>query len=78
LQVPNRLTFQIAYHLDLEDMNLNRAEAVAASRPLLKLQKRTNESGQLTPTAVNEIREFCRQHLATPPASAPAVAGATD
>ena len=70
MQVVNRWAFQIAYRVDLDELRLPRGRA--ASVPTLHLDGRAGPEGDLPPTAVEEVRAFCRTHLA--PADAREVA----
>jgi pimeloyl-ACP methyl ester carboxylesterase len=81
MQVLNKWTFQMAYHVDLDEMRLSRVDVLSPSRPVLRLDGRTTVDGRLMPGAVEEVRSFYRTHLTdkaakpgTPPAEKPAVA----
>ncbi len=63
LRLMNKWTFQVAYHVDLDDMNMNRADSLTPARPILKLTGRQGPEGELHPTAVQEIRAFCQATL---------------
>jgi pimeloyl-ACP methyl ester carboxylesterase len=63
LQVVNRWAFQIIYHVDMEDMNLNRASGIAISRPVLRLNGQTLADGKFNPAATEVVRNFFRDNL---------------
>ena len=63
LQVVNRWAFQVIYQVDMEDMNLNRAAARRASRPVLRLTGQTLSDGKFNPGATEVVRNFFRDNL---------------
>jgi pimeloyl-ACP methyl ester carboxylesterase len=63
LQVVNRWAFQIIYRVDMEDMNLNRAPGIAATRPVLRLNGQTLADGKFNPGGTEVVRNFFRENL---------------
>lgn len=80
MQVLNKWTFQMAYHVDLDEMRLSRVDILSPARPVLRIDGRTTVDGRLPLAAVEEVRGFYRKHLKerTPPAPAPAAAPAAE
>lgn len=70
MQQVSKWAFEIAYHVDADDLNLASFRETLAGRATLSLARASGE--ELDADTVAEIREFCHAHLPLP--DSPAVA----
>jgi alpha-beta hydrolase superfamily lysophospholipase len=59
-------TFEVAYHVDAEDMNLPRLRDALGARPVLALESRPDSPTRLDAGTVAKVRGFCHERLASP------------
>jgi hypothetical protein len=64
-------TFEMAYQVDIDDIDLARLERVIKSRPVLQLDERASRNLAATKT-VNSVRDFLQANVRIDPASASA------
>jgi hypothetical protein len=64
MQKPSKWVFEVAYHVDADDLQLARFRDVLTTRPTLSL---TRDAGdELDDEAVEAVRAFCEAHLPKP------------
>ncbi|MGH7214175.1 MAG: alpha/beta hydrolase [Tepidisphaeraceae bacterium] len=69
-------TFELAYRVDADDLNLHRYTSLMETRPVLMLDGRCISGGQADPNKLEQIRMFLDAHL-KPPAKNPQTVAAT-
>lgn len=70
MQQASKWTFEVAYHVDADDLELSRFRDVLTTRPTMSLTREAGE--ELDGESVDTIRAFCEKHL--PKAKSPPAA----
>jgi pimeloyl-ACP methyl ester carboxylesterase len=56
-------TFELAYKVDAEDMNLDRYMKLMESRPVLMMDNRFSQTNRFRPAAIEQIEAYLRRYL---------------
>lgn len=66
MQVVSKWAFEVAYHVDAEDLTLSRFRDVLATRPLLAVDRQRGE--EFDAATIEKISAFCAEQLPAKPA----------
>ena len=61
MQLPSKWAFEMAYHVDADDLHLSRFREVLNARPTLSLGRRQGQ--EFDKATVESIRAFCKEHV---------------
>jgi pimeloyl-ACP methyl ester carboxylesterase len=65
MQLPSKWAFEMAYHVDADDLHLSRFREVLSSRPTLSLGRQ--QGAEFDKATVESIRTFCKEHVPVEP-----------